>query len=192
VKLLIVQGCNRNAAWFDLAQYTSRLNFDWAKRQENVDVLVSTFPETDRPAAWSKLILLNDIIPFSDYDYILWVDADCIIHPSATISDFLPEIPIKFRICVDVCGYNTGTICFPNNLLSNHILTHWYQSALPDEINHGWWEQQTFHRLVRNKDETIITNLDENPIDCKKVIHASGVNIQDKMETLKTRYSECF
>lgn len=112
----------------------------------NLDLILSTHKElNNRHSAWERLPLLIDNI--SNYDYLIWIDADAFFYNDAdNIVDIINENPNVHFIFSNDFGnrnINTGVFIVKNSKYSVNFLTKW----LYDEdlyVNNpypGWWDQ---------------------------------------------------
>jgi hypothetical protein len=116
----------------------------------------------DRPPAWAKIAHLINEIKSGTHEYILWVDADaCFIRGDVNIMDSLSDekdIYMVNHLCTrnsvkNMPGVyfqcerpNTGVLLVKSNKWSLEFLEAvWVQK---DCINHEWWEQAAFHKLM--------------------------------------------
>jgi len=113
----------------------------------NLDIIVSNEKKYEnRPPAWEKLPLLLEHI--SNYDYVIWVDADAFFYSDA--NNIIDVISLysetHFIFSKDVGGnnnINSGIFIVKNSQYSKDFLTKWaydielyVKNPVPD-----WWEQ---------------------------------------------------
>lgn len=120
----------------------------------------------DKPIPWSKLILLLKYL--SDYDYLVWIDADIYIMNNEIKIENLIE---KYNNVDIICGSdwrmpNTGVLIIKNTEFSKEFLQKVYDNEYdpnsdPNEryLN---WEQGSFINL-----------LDKNSLNCKEKIQVT-------------------
>jgi galactosyl transferase GMA12/MNN10 family len=93
----------------------------------------------DRPAAWAKIPLLQEVL--RRFDFALWIDADAlIVDPSQEISDDLRRWNFQGLVRHSTVGTvpNTGVWALRSGSTSQRFLADvWEQRQF---INHPWWE----------------------------------------------------
>lgn len=103
----------------------------------------------DRPHAWSKIPLLQDIL--GRYDLALWIDADALILDSS--ADLAAEIPDDAyqAFAVVNCGVHGESPCTGVWALRAVPRAHELLDAIwsqEDLIHAEWWEQSSLMRLM--------------------------------------------
>jgi hypothetical protein len=99
----------------------------------------------DRHCAWERLPLLLEHI--SNFDYLIWIDADAFFHYEATnIMDIINDnITVDFIFSNDIenTNINTGIIIVKNSQYSIDFLTKWaYDEKLFENNSYPcWWDQ---------------------------------------------------
>lgn len=179
--MTVVSGATRDTTWREIAAFTSRNHAQWAELYGGKAVMLDLdLFSTVRPPSWRKLAA---IAAFSiGVNDVLWIDADCIFHPLARPQDFLAW-PETFRTIRDRNGVNCGVLAFPRRQWVLKFLDDWYQKALPEEIDHPWWEQKTLHRLLAT-DLEVTGRLSQHLIRSSSIIHAAGVAAREKLKWL--------
>jgi hypothetical protein len=116
----------------------------------------------DRPAPWAKIRHLIDEVGRQRYEYILWVDADaCFVRGDRSLLAGLAgdkDIWMVNHLCTlfpfdEHPGLfmqserpNTGVLLVKTSAWSLEFLERvWDQT---EYINHFWWEQAAFHKLM--------------------------------------------
>jgi hypothetical protein len=93
----------------------------------------------DRPAAWAKIVLLQETL--RRYDFALWIDADAlIIDPRRDISDDVRRWHFQGLVRHATVGTvpNTGVWVLRSGSTSQRFLADvWNQRQF---IDHPWWE----------------------------------------------------
>jgi hypothetical protein len=114
---------------------------DYARRHCYDVVLESRLLDKGRPAAWSKVLLLQRLM--DQYQAAVWIDSDAIIvEPSLDILDELPDT--KDLGMVAHCTVegpeipNTGVLAIRSTPETRDFLQRiWQHQAF---INHKWWD----------------------------------------------------
>lgn len=130
-------------------EYAARWGYDVHFATESLDVT--------RPAAWSKIRLIQKHLP--DYDWIFWSDADSFfMNHTISLNSFLgSDTGLKNEdvvIAEDYNGINAGSFFIKNTEWSFFILNHIYQHG--PYINHPWWENAAFHYIYYGVVDMII------------------------------------
>lgn len=128
----------------------SATTLGWYASRYGFDIHIERNLKCDRPAAWTKVILLQSLLD-QDYDFILWVDADALfVRFTHDIRNEIVNGKDLFLVChkirkpiqpgawlgLDVP--NTGVM-----LLRNGDWSRWFLNALWDRVeyvNHQFWE----------------------------------------------------
>lgn len=107
--------------------------------------------DSSRPIAWSKILLLLKYLCNTDYDYIVWLDADTyIMNPDKTIEDIIQECSGGSEILAskDVGEINTGVMFIKNSRWSRDFFQRVWDST--EFINSADWEQDAFIHLYNS------------------------------------------
>jgi len=145
-KVIVTLAAGPHQAYLDmtrsrLIEYGDTHNYD-----------VKVFNEvltTDRPPAWSKILIIQKML--EAYDLVFWVDSDAVIVDTST--DILSEFDIKAtELALVEHSYaeqthaNTGVMLVKRteNILQFLDLV-WDQSDL---IDHPWWDQAAILRCL--------------------------------------------
>jgi lipopolysaccharide biosynthesis glycosyltransferase len=177
VTLKIITAFDENFA--ALGKHCSNSIINYAK-YHHFDYGIYNVSRFDRPPAWAKIECLIREAKLKIHDYILWVDADAIfVRLDENILFQLPKDKDIFMcnhlvslenisgclgLSVQCERPNTGVILVKTTDWSINFLEQvWAQT---DFINHGWWEQAAFHKLMgysfEISDRTIMNQPVEN------------------------------
>jgi hypothetical protein len=160
---------------------------------------------SERHPAWDKILAVMRLLPF--YDYVMWVDADCVFN------NFDKKIEDYFGKCGTFCrdvGYNgengqwhyvnTGVFILKHDKRSFDFLNAVWNKEDPKkkEIDkrsyEGWpWDQGPICEYLQNSDDfTILTDQEFNchPLiarDDVYILHYMGwrTNEENEEDTLK-------
>lgn len=103
-----------------------------------------------RSPAWSKILLLSKYMK-SEYDYLIWIDADTLImSPNVKIEDII-ECHMEgndILVSQDFKMINTGVIFIKNTEWSRKFINLIYDQE--HFIEHPNWEQEAFINLLKN------------------------------------------
>lgn len=119
--------------------------------------------DVSKPIPWSKLLLIKKYL--SDYDYIVWIDADILImNPNVKLENIIDKYPHKDIICGSCPRMiNTGMLFVKNTAFSKEFLQAVFDNVYnPEEDQHERyknWEQGSFINLY-----------DKNHMECKDKI----------------------
>lgn len=177
-------------AWEPIADFVWEQNYNWCKREDVLFISYDSLSEiimkeAPRPPSWYRLIFMKGILQ-NRGGTVVWVDADAIIKPNISVRDLDPLTHSKKLLTVDdYNGANCGLISMVEGGWSRSILDRWWDEALPEEINHSWWENATFKRLLRES-RIVRENWIGLPTE-QILIHAAGVPVEKKLEWLKER-----
>ncbi|TGA98716.1 DUF273 domain-containing protein [Sporolactobacillus shoreae] len=112
------------------------------------DTVFVTYPLTNRPVAWDKVVLIRKLL--DDYSLVIWMDADTmIVNPRQNIKDDL-DSNYDMHLCthkgVEPCCPNTGVWVVKKTARSIQILEDiWNQT---DYIPNHPWEQGALFKLL--------------------------------------------
>jgi hypothetical protein len=123
----------------------------YARRHGWSLVLSSEILEPARPAAWTKVKLIQQLT--SQYAFVLWIDADAIVVDLAR--DILAEVDADADVWFarhpqaydpDAAVLNTGVILARSSPFANALLDAvWNSEQL---IEHNWWENAALLDLL--------------------------------------------
>lgn len=117
------------------------------------DVHTYTEPQTDRPPAWNKLLVIRELF-IQGYEYVLWIDADAVFQSyEQNIEDEIQDDKDLYLVGHYLNGCftpNTGVMLIRNSTWSHKLLDLlWEQDQY---IHHMWWENAAFLELYGTKD----------------------------------------
>jgi len=133
----------------------------YAKRHDYDLHLVEAETTLERPAPWSKLKRLAQVLP--SYDWLLYLDGDALVANADLDLELCGYIDDRYDIIMaqDWGGYNTGVFLIKNSNFSLSFLHQmydaattynlarkepWYNHAMPFE-----YEQRALHFFTRSK-----------------------------------------
>ena len=139
-----------------LQNYCNIHNYNYIFRNRIIDI--------NRHPAWSKLLLIKEILP--KYDYVVWIDDDIVITDMDTkISKFIvshkcvtvqadPKLTDFTDIRKD--DINCGFIIFKNNINTIKFIDDWYNYC--DDVSNYEpnWEQDILIKYHNDVDNTKI------------------------------------
>lgn len=96
--------------------------------------------DSSRHPAWSKIILLQDVLKNKNYSWVFWTDADSLIMNKDIKLETMVDNNYDLIITADWNGMNTGQFFVKNNDWSLSLLERVY--ARKDLLNHQFFEQQ--------------------------------------------------
>lgn len=128
--------------------YAERHGYDVDLRTELLDA--------DRPASWSKVLLLKELL--EDYDFTFWVDADAaIVDASSDVADEIERGKFLYVVAHEYDGQvvpNLGVIGMKAGRRARRFL----DLLWGDEryIDHKWWENAAALRLLGYDFEPVV------------------------------------
>ena len=129
----------------------SRTTFmDYAQKWDYDYVEVTESWDTSRPAAWTKLLVIQDLL--TKYDFVFFVDSDALILRDdidievIASADFTwPVGPVNGKICP-----NSGVMAIRSTEISKKLFDLAYSQI--DLIYNAWWEQAALMRVLQYED----------------------------------------
>jgi hypothetical protein len=129
----------------------SRITFiSYAKKWDYDFVEVTESWDESRPYAWTKLLVIRDLL--DKYDFVFYVDSDALILRDdidiATIhhTDLAwPVGPVNGRLCP-----SAGVMAIRSSEFSKMLFDLAYRQT--DLIYNGWWEQAALMRILQYED----------------------------------------
>lgn len=123
----------------------------WCVRHGYDFVLDTVHHTPSKPIAWSKIPMIQNLLP--SYDYVFCSDADVIImNDSVRLEDFIEKYMNEKSILLtrDWQDLNTGNVIFKNTYEVSNVLAQ--MDGLTQFTDHPWWEQRAFIELYRTSD----------------------------------------
>jgi hypothetical protein len=149
-KLKIISACDEKMMNLSDLSFFSVVNFC---KKHNFDCERFAIESFDRPPSWFKIKLLIHQLQNTDYDYIMWIDADaCINNYEFDISSILCHEK-SFFVAKDLNDFNLGVFIIKNNQFAKSILFKIY--SMTEYLNHIWWEQAAFIDLYKQNYNSI-------------------------------------
>lgn len=104
--------------------------------------------DTERPAPWSKVALVRELL--ASHELVVWLDADLVVvDPSRDITDELPASSFMGLVEHRVRGRrnpNTGVVVFRAGERTTAFLDAVWNAE--EFIHHRWWEQAAVMHLL--------------------------------------------
>ena len=127
----------------------TRATFEAYAQRHGYDLVLHTRAlDQDRPAAWSKIRLLRQLL--SRYDLLLWVDADAVIvDHEHDIAERLEQDKFFYLVEHQYTGQqlpNTGVLMVRACDQADALLSRVWKST--DLIYHHWWENAAVMRVL--------------------------------------------
>lgn len=104
-----------------------------------------------RPAAWSKLLLVEKLL--DDYDWVWWLDADAVIANQQISLETILDDDYDIIICrereqeqLGTWQLNTGSFFMQRTKASSDFLQVIYHTEV--DSDHPYWEQNAFYHAV--------------------------------------------
>lgn len=120
--------------------FAARHDYDYSER----------FIESDRPPAWSKLLVLLDAL--DEYDEVLWIDSDVVIVNDAhDVADHVqPQMWQAMSLHTRFLGQELGTIPSTGFWFVRKPMIPFLEAAwtMTEYLHHPWWEQKAMHKLL--------------------------------------------
>ncbi|MDD2284704.1 MAG: hypothetical protein PHU98_06065 [Mariniphaga sp.] len=172
----------------DYAIIGNRSKIYWCKKQGYKFVFLNEILDNTRPAAWSKLLLLQQELNLNpDTSHVVWIDADTyILNYDFDIQKILDEIHTLF-ISKDFNGINAGIFAITNTQQSKDLISSWWGNT--KHIGTAWQEQNAImewykelgpieiQRLVKIIPQYMINAYpNERYFEMPNIIHLAGVN----------------
>ena len=107
--------------------------------------------DASRPIAWSKILLILEVMETSECEWIFWSDADSLImNMDICLEDIIDE-NYNFILTRDLNALNTGQFLIRNCEWSRTFLQAVYNRT--DCIHHPWWENQGVIKILEEYPE---------------------------------------
>jgi hypothetical protein len=123
-----------------LEQFADRNGYDL--------VVVGDRLASGRPASWSKILLLHQLV--QQYDLVLWIDADALfVDPTRDIASEIKPFRFLHLVSHRIAServFNCGVMALRGGAVSRRFLERvWNQHDL---VHHEWWENAAVLRLL--------------------------------------------
>lgn len=222
MKVLIFMADNRDITLdFYSAQYNSlaaAINYNYAKkfaydfiyyrtyyRDQNSYNLYNCLDKNNntlRHAAWSKILCALHSAK-QNYDYIVYIDSDCIFRNlDISIEEFIATNTTK-----DIVFFNnkpwgdefpcSGFFICKVNQYTTQFLESWYNVNIPEKNLHHPWEQDALHKIFNQFDIQIIDAWTFKDHPNQFIRHICHVDTSDRLpyfkniiNTLQINYQE--
>jgi hypothetical protein len=120
------------------ARYADRHGYELDLRRELLD--------SDRPAPWSKVLVLRELL--ATHELVLWIDADAVVvDPARDIADDLGTDDFMGLVEHTYDGVsmpNTGVLVLRRGETAREFLDAVWDST--DLVDHQWWENAAVMR----------------------------------------------
>jgi hypothetical protein len=163
-RALVTLGCGKQEELLEISR-KSRQTYGKVHKFEVIEE--TRHLSADRPPAWSKILLLQDLLSSGDFQTLFWMDADSMfVDLKVDLTDELT----KGRLC-HVAIHRHENQEFPNTGIMVLHQSNWTQEFLKkiykqnDLINHRWWENASFLRLLGYTTEEPVKKINPSPND---------------------------
>jgi hypothetical protein len=153
----------------NIADY-GKINYEINKKyceKYNLEIILSNDKKINRHSAWERLPLLIDNI--SNYDYLIWIDADAFFYNDANnIVDIINDnINVNFIFSNDIGNnnINTGVFIVKNSQYSIDFLNRWLndEDLYKNNSFPCWWDQGVLIDMFNQN----ILNIKQNSLQLK-------------------------
>jgi hypothetical protein len=134
-----------------LGEYTNQSKKQYCDKWGHEFICHIGVIDTERPAAWSKLLLVEKLL--DDYDWVWWLDADAVIANQLISLDTILDETYDIIICrereqeqLGTWQLNTGSFFMQNTKAAKEFLQVIYHTAV--DSDHPYWEQNAFYHAV--------------------------------------------
>ena len=135
-------------------------------RRFNYDVIIHTeSADESRPPAWSKVKILLDAL--ATHNEVMWIDSDALLVDLTR--DLRKDISRKTDFAWTLHHFdgadqpNSGVVFVRNTPRAMALLTAAYEQE--DLIDHPWWEQAAFIRLLGYSSSIVDAGQTREPMD---------------------------
>lgn len=150
-------------------------------------------PTTNRPrhASWSKLLSTYYALQ-GDYDYIVYIDSDCIFsNHSIKLEDYIQPYQDKSVLFLknfpwsetDPCA---GFIICRVDSIAKQFIQEWYSYDIPEKDANHDWEQSALHRMMPREYIGIIDDIMFQEKDGQLLRHIGSHEGGNRIPTFKT------
>ena len=125
--------------------YCDRFGYDFIEFDRSLD--------PNRPAAWSKILAILQVLPH--YDWVLWNDSDTLVWDSGLgLKRFIADLDEQVLVVQDdPVGINTGVFLVKNSPHIFSLLAKAYDQTQFDQ--HFLWEQIAIQKLLDDARTTV-------------------------------------
>lgn len=128
----------------DYADKFSLVNKEYCKYNK-YDFIVSNkqYVKTDRAPAYNKLPFILDTLNSTEYDYVVWIDADAHFRKMDRLENYISngeDIIWSADQPTNVCNINTGFMILKNTDYTKYFLNEWINIKVKNPYPQ-WWEQ---------------------------------------------------
>lgn len=133
----------------ELLEIAARSFYPYAERFGYDVVLSHELLALDRPASWSKLLLVRRLL--DDYETVLWVDADAVImRHDVDVAALLPDaatLAVVAHATPEGAEFpNAGVFLCRSNRTARRLLADMWAST--EFVHHKWWENAALLKLL--------------------------------------------
>lgn len=117
-----------------------------------------------RHASWSKLLSTSQILDLN-YDYVVYIDSDCIFKDfNLTLDKFIEPITSAPIIFLNNKPWNSDKPCAGFYICkvcdeTKQFIKGWYNYKLPSNNKNHTWEQEALWRILKNINMNIIDSI---------------------------------
>lgn len=124
------------------SRYCARFGYDFLARDELLD--------TTRPAAWSKILAIQEVL--GRYDWVFWCDTDAVLwNADVGLRQFIAAAgPADAIFQANPDGPNSGLFFIRTSPWSCEFLHEIYLQY--QFIDHPWWENAAIMELAKRSD----------------------------------------
>ena len=126
--------------------------YDAFARAQGYDLVLSTeLLARDRPAAWSKLALVTELL--ETYEVVIWLDADTVVmrfdreFPEPTGEQVMTLAHHPQERDPDKTVPNTGVFALKRCQRTTELLSEW-RADREGLTDHNWWDNAAFLRML--------------------------------------------
>ena len=119
---------------------------------------------SEKEYSWEKLPFIEELLN-KNYDYIIWIDADAIIHIDSPPLENVIKEHVKYNFIFSgdafirlnnnteftqkLVDINCGIFFVKNTNYSKNLIRHWYQHTY-EQLHPIWWEQNNMIYMIKN------------------------------------------
>ena len=135
---------------YDFYYYRPHLNNNYS-----INNCINPISKNMRHASWSKLLSTDQALSLN-YDYIVYIDSDCIFK---NFNQSIEDI-IKLLLNYDTIFYNdfpwsetlpcAGFYICKTNFKNKQFINEWYNTDIPNNDTIHNWEQDALYKIYKN------------------------------------------
>jgi len=203
-KVLCSLGIGTHADLLELAKST----YETYAHLHGYDLALSEQPLTvDRPAAWSKVLLIRQLL--DRYELVMWIDADAmVVNPEVDIVNAIDDAHflwmVEHHVSVqDEPLFNSGVMVVRSSEDAASFFDEVWKSV--EFIDHPWWEQAAIMSLLGfdlsvpglaklvhptpwfdkvGKLSIEWNSMIDDPHPSPRIVHFPGMSFEDRLERM--------